>query len=60
MENDKNLRKNSNQKKEGSHIKINSVEIHGRDECLINKGIYASDHYGLCCDLEINLLNQKI
>ncbi len=41
---------------EGSCLKINSVEIHGQEECEVNKGIFASDHYGLCCDMEFYLI----
>lgn len=37
-----------------NYIKFNSVEVLGQNECEKNKGIFASDHYGLCCEIDIN------
>lgn len=42
--------------KEINYLKITSVELHGQKECENNKGIFASDHYGLCCEVEIKYL----
>jgi len=36
-------------------INVNMIDIDGKDECIINKGIYASDHFAIFCDLDINI-----
>jgi len=56
MSNQKYLKDNLADREGISYLKINSVEIHGEEECSVNKGIFASDHYGLCCGLEINFI----
>ena len=36
-------------------INIKMIDIDGKEECKINKGIFASDHYAMFCDMEINI-----
>ena len=47
IENDSNNLKN--------FINIKMIDIDGKEECKINKGIFASDHYAMFCDMEINI-----
>ena len=32
-------------------IKIKQIKLYGQEECKINKGIFASDHYGMVVEL---------
>ncbi len=40
----------------GLYLKINTVELHGEEESEEYKGIFPSDHYGLCSEIEIKYL----
>jgi hypothetical protein len=37
------------------NFNVTNVSIYGTEECNINKGIFASDHYGLVSLVEIKL-----
>jgi hypothetical protein len=39
-------------------FKLNMIQIYGEEECQINKGIFASDHYGLVAEISFDLVSE--
>jgi hypothetical protein len=36
-------------------VKLDCVDVHGQEESEIDKGIYASDHFALLANMNINM-----